>query len=334
MNLDSIQNITLLKNCIVVKIQQLNLQIQESKEHSPKEQKTLESYKQFLELLKNSDGSSIQELLNHPVYSEDLAEFSKHILSTPAASIAEEYIDYTKQMLMEHNVYSEDKFQELVTAFYKGNETLNPDYQIQEEPEDSVHLTETMKASLEKLHRLVKQNPKTMTPEQFQDLSGQFRDITKSLGINKFQQHFSEQGQTITNMEISKDVNDAYSPVYRIDFTLLDSNSKESHFSLQEPASQSGFIANYYQNLCYTYLESDKCSKMNKVLLTPPTILNKMKTFKECYSKLDAMMSNCKITISPNNTIIYSSESEIEPSKLNDYITDISNHSDYDDYEY
>jgi len=99
-------------------------------------------------------------------------------------------------------------------------------------------------------------------------------------------------------------------PIYKTTINL--SNGDEQ--SIEGPASTSGFTANYYQNLCYSYLESNKFANINEDLLNSEIILEKMSTFKDCYTKLEQLMQKCKITIA-NNSIFYSSESEIEPEK-------------------
>lgn len=332
MNLDSTQDIILLRNCIVIKINKLKLDMTNPNIDFLATKTALDNYTKLLEHLNNSDSENVINILHNSIQTEDFSQFSKHILSTPSKEIAQEYIDLTEELMKNNNSYSEEKFKELKTAFYKGNEHLNPDNKIldeyEEEPESnqfSTHLTEDMKISLDTLNKLIKQNhSKSMSPTQFKNFVSQFKDIVKLLGISKFQQYFNEKNQTITDMNIFYDTDEYSRTVYKTDFTLADRTSQESHVTLQEPASKSGFISNYYQNLCYSYLEADKYSKIDENALSADTISDKMNTFKECYKKLEEMMSKCKITIS-NNSLFYLSESEIEPTELDYDLTACNN---------
>ena len=124
-----------------------------------------------------------------------------------------------------------------------------------------------MQTSLENLHMLIKKaNPKSMSTSQFKDFSNQFRNLTYTLGRQKFQQYFDTKNQTIQNMQISYNANQNKKSTYQTDFTLLDSASQESHITLEEAASTSGFTSTYYQNLCYAYLEANKYSNINENL--------------------------------------------------------------------
>lgn len=255
---------------------------------------------------------------------DNFKAFSQNVRTLSSKDFSQEYIDLIKTLMEENEVYSDEKFDELKKAFYKGNEDLNPDNNktslenYEEEPEQenvSNYLTDDMKISLDKLNQLTRQNPKTISASDFKKLSAQFSDITLALGISKFQQSFDEQGKTIEDMNISYDTTQNEKSVYKADFTLSDSSSKESHLTITEPASTTGFSSTYFQNLCYSYLEANKYANIDESLLDSTIISSKMSDFREGYKKLDEMMTKCKITIA-GKSIFYSSESEIEPSEL------------------
>lgn len=318
MNLDSMQDIILLRNCLVVKIKDLKLNMYSPNVDLQTQKKTLACYETLLEQLNHNATEQVNILLK----SSDLVEFSQHIFSTPAKEIAKEYMDLTKQMLIKHHAYSEEKFEALTEAFFKNNETLNPTYippkESLETDEPSPHLTKDMQINLQHLKKLIRQNPKHMSSSDFKNFSSQFRDLAKNLGIQKFQQYFSTIGQTILDMKISTNIHDeSFKPIYQTDFTLSTKDSSDTqHFTYQEPAPQSDFTTTYYQNLCYFYIESNKCANTNEILLSPDVIANKMRIFTKCYEKLAEMLTKCKITFS-HHSLFYSSESDLKPSDLN-----------------
>lgn len=314
MNLSLSKDKILLKNCIVVKLQQLKL----AKE-TPAIKDEISYYENIYEILKADDTETLMLTLKDPTFKEAYRSFNEHILSTPAKDIAQEYIDLTKSFILKNCVYDEEKFKQLKAAFYKGNEDLlskTPE-EYEEEPEQnhsSNHLTKAMETSLNQLKNLMRQNPKTMSGSQFRNLAGQFRDLTLDLGKRKFQQYFDKNGQTIieNGMQISYDTSNPLKPTYTADFTLLDNaTSQQTHLNIAEPTSKS----TYFQNLCYSYLEADTYANIDESLLDTDIISGKMNDFRNCYEKLDEMMKRCEITITDNIPFYYTI-SEVEPSEL------------------
>lgn len=330
MNLNSSKDKILLKNCIVLKLKELNIKLSNQINHSISSseiadtENSISYYTNLYEILKSDDSETLIATLDNSLDDDKFGTFSKSVRSLSAKDFSQEYIDLIKTLMEENQVYSDEKFDELKKAFYKGNEDLNPDNNktsletYEEEPEQKNmpnYLTDDMKISLDKLNKLTKQNSTTMSASDFKKLSAQFRDITLVLGISKFQQSFDEQGKTIEDMNISYDTTQNEKSVYKADLKFSDSSSKESNLTITEPASTTGFSSTYFQNLCHSYLEANKYANIDESLLDSTIISSKMSNFRKSYEKLDEMMTKCKFTIS-NHYIIPSSESNIGPSEL------------------
>lgn len=306
MDLNSIENQKLLRNCLAVKIKILQQDLDKSNIDSVSKQKELNYYTQIYQ-------NFIMGNFEAVVYMLESTPDGKHILLTSPKDLACEYIDLVKN-IMENS--SPEKFEKFKQAFLEGNESLNANhqtYEYEEEPEEnsiSDYLTEDMKNYLHKLEKLV--SHKILTPSQFRNFATQFRDITKILAHSKFQQSFDKLGKTITQMDILYEKNETNIPIYKTNFTLLNANSYEEYLTLSEPAPQSGFISTYYQSICYSYLEADKCSKKNDFSLDANTISNQMTIFKKCYTNLTDM-SKCEFKI-VNGKIIPLDHRNYEPS--------------------
>lgn len=304
MKLNTLEDLTLFRNCTILKI--IELQSQNS------DPELINKYSELLELSKSGDIENVREKLNSLI--DEVSDFCKSFSDdTPVRDIAKNYKSLAKKIL------SQEQYEKIEDSFLPYSSDLN-NQTYEEEPEEQIssdYSTAYMKRFLQKLHHLVHaHNPKTMSVSNFKNFATQFRDITLALGISKFQQYFDTQNKTIKDMKISFAVTPSQRPVYQTDFILSDSNSQQSHLSLEEPASTSGFSSTYYQNLCYSYLEANKYALIDENSLDPNIIPEKIATFRECYKKLDEMMKKSKITIS-NRSIIYSSESNIEPTELN-----------------
>lgn len=322
MDLYSPKDKILLKNCIVIKLKYLELAAGKTNENVPETENEISYYSNIYEILKSDNTELLISTIKDSIDKQLFVEFNKNILTKPAKDLAEEHVNLTKNLMKENNVFSEEKFEELKKAFYKENEYLIPEKksdEYEEEPEiiNTNHLTNDMQNCLDNLNHLIRRfNPKTMSISDFKQFAEQLKNLTFDLGKQKFQQYFDTQNQTIKDMKISYSTTKMQKPVFKTDFTLLDSDSGQSNLIIEESASNSGFTSTYYQNLCYTYLEANKYSFIDDDLLDTNMIYNTTHNFKECCKKLEDMATKCKITIS-NNSIFYSSESEIEPSELN-----------------
>lgn len=329
MNLYSANDKILLKNCIVVKLKQLHmaaaklsLSIEEEAENA--EMLALEDeisyYQNFLSALKIDDITHLENLLLDSGLKEDYQQFNNHILITPAKEMASEYVNLTKSLMEEYNAYSDENFEALKKAFYKGNEHLlesnktknlnELEEEFEPQNETSVYLTEDIQNILEQLNRLFKQNnPKLMTQSDFQTFSSQFKNLTKSFALCKLQQSLDEDGQTLVDVEISRDVS---TPIYQMDLKFSD----DTHRVLTEKAYASDFMKSYTQYLCYSYLESSKYSLAGESC----NIVDKMNIFSECHKKL-IELSKCKLNILANNTLGISAVTSAIPSKDLDTIS-------------
>lgn len=304
MKLDSEKNLRLLRNCIII-------ELIESAVNKTYKEDLYQTYANLFELCKKGDFDTVRS----QIYSQNgvLTNFSKYILETPEQEISQNYRNLAEHILnMEQFEIAKQGFDITNTSYTQNFEEL------EDEPEKnhfSNHSTEVMQKSLNELKELFYQHsPHTMSVQQFKSFCERFKTLTYTLGKNKFQQYFDTKAQTIQEMQISYNTANNQKTIYTMDFTLSDSSFQESHLTLQTPASNSGFAQTYFQNLCYSYLEADKYTKLDENSLNSHIISSKMNDFKECYNKLNEMVTNCKITIS-GNSIFYSSESEIEPTE-------------------
>ncbi len=280
MDLHSVKDKILLKNCIVVKLKQLKMEIgrlpiSPQEENEQKELAFLKDemsyYENFLLALKNDDTVFLENLLLDSSLKESFKTFNQHVSSTPAKEIALEYVDLTKSLMEKYDAYSDENFEALKKAFYKGNENLIPKdrtknvNELEEEPSSVLsqkNLTIEEKDCLNSIYSLLHQaNPNTMSVLEFNNFSAQFKDKLKLLGIYKFQQFFDKENKKITDMQISQNLSTSLKSLYITNFTLIDSQNITSQQSIHAPASTSVLTAPYYQTLCYTFLEAEKCTR-------------------------------------------------------------------------
>lgn len=289
MDLTSKKDILLLRNCVSLHLRDLTLEPYKLNNEKISE---IEKYKLLLSYLNEQKIDEAQNILNN-LDDKNFSNFehiSSRVLSTNV-------LETLKKHLQDLQIYSESDFEKIKTVFYKGNEDLleseNMDYND----------------CLKQLENLInRNNPKRMTSTQFIEFSESFKKLSKLFGISKFEEYFDTKNQKIVDMEISNDT----PSIYKTLFSLKDEKNNLSDFIIEEPASSTKFISNYYQNLCYSYLEADKCSKMNEKQITTAFICEKMNDFNECFLKLKDM-SKYKIEIFGNNMIRFTSETSIEP---------------------
>ncbi len=254
MDLHSPKDKILLKNCIVVKLNQLRLEENKPNADVSAIMDEISYYENLRQILMADDTELLISTLNHSISKDSYIKFNKHILTVSPKELAKEYIELTKSLMLENNVYSIEKFEELKQAFYKGNENLA-------ESSQNV-LTEEEKKQMANIDLLFQQHQSApLSALQFKTFATQLRDLIKQLGINKFQKSFDKTGKQIVDMQISYDTSEFSKPVYKTDFSLLDLEHQLTHEFVHAPASRSGFTSNYYQTLCYTYLEADKCTR-------------------------------------------------------------------------
>lgn len=339
MDLYSPQNRILLKNCIIIKLKQLNIKLNQLENAStPKNEfedteNTISYYTNLYEMLKNDDTESLVTTIHDSMYEE---EFNKRIMNHSSKEIAQEYIDLTKSLIEENYVYSAEKFEELKRAFYKGNEHLlkTTSYAtLEEEPSSEAsaitnYLTDEMKISLNDLQELLEQNKNlnTITPFGFKNFSLQLKEITKNLTKYKLEQAY-EKKIADESFAIEYDHKTAR-PTYRIELALTETPTQIEH--LVVPASTSGFISTPFQNLCYTYLEAKKYSTTSENLLDSSIITQKMLAFRDSCKLLSKTMSDSCFTIS-NGHIIPKAHASYEPELSNEVACDGQVQGDNDD---
>ncbi len=332
MDLHSPQDRILLKNCIVVKIKQLHLDMHKPNADFSSAKKAIDYYSKLKELLETDNTETLIATLNNSIDSSDYVNFNQYIFSTPSKDIANDYLDLTKSLLLENGVYSDENFEKLKKAFLNGNENLTPsdktknlnELEEEQEPELSTNISKEMQELLDKLSELFRENPpKNMSGVDFKNFASQFKDLTKNLGICALQPNFDGAKQTIQDMQIFYEKPADFAPVYKVDLTLCDNIShKLSHTTLTERANASGYISTYFQSLCYSIIESQKYSTKSEDLLDSNIIISKMSSFAECYKKLKDM-TKYKLNILPNNTIAPSAVATDEPSKDLDMIQEL-----------
>ena len=327
MDLTTQQDKILLKNCILVKIRQLELELEKSKSKSTlldtsDIENEISLYENLFQLLKADDTEGLLATLNHYKSTDSIRQFSIMALSNESSKkFAKRYIDLTESLMREYDVYTDDDFESLKKAFYQGTniryDKTTDSNDLEEEPSDdsaNLHLSPEEEEILSQLSDLLKHAKTTdLTPTQFKEFSAQFRDLTKLLGIDEFQHSFEDEGKKVVDMDISFDTTTYQKPVYLTDFEILDKNGNQYSISVNEPASNSGFSATYYQNLCYTYLEADEFAKIDEKLIDTSIIESKIATFDECYRKLEEMMLKCDMKIR-GKKIFYIAHSSYEPS--------------------
>lgn len=266
MDLHSPKDKILLKNCIIVKLQQLKLA-----EETSQIVEELSYYENLYQILKTDDTETLIATLNDATLQKNYIAFNQHILLSSSKDIAEEYVALTKLLMLKNNAYSDEKFQDLQTAFYKGNEDLivssdrtKNSYELEEEPSDlpQNYLTQEQKNYLYSLGKLLKQNnPQKMSTEQFKAFSSRYKTLILALGKSKFEQTFAEEGKKVIDMVITARTLEESKTVYETDFTLLDTNNETTHQVIRELASSSIPTLTAYQTLCYSYLEANALAR-------------------------------------------------------------------------
>ena len=328
MDLTTQQDKILLKNCILVKIRQLELELDKLKKKSTlldtsNIENEISLYENLYQLLKADDTVGLQATLNHYKNTDSIRQFSIEVLSNESPKeFAEKYVNLTKDLMHEYNVYSDDDFESLKKAFYQGtnikySDTSKDVKDLEEEPNHEsnfVHSTPEEEEILTELSHLVKQaKTQHLTADEFKQLSAQFRDFTKLLGINKFQHFFDDKNKTVSDMDISYDTTTHKRPYYSTNLEITDNNGNITEINISEPASNSGFSSTYYQNLCYAYLEADKFANIDTGIIDSDIIASKATTFDNCYRKLEEMVLKCNMKIK-DGRIFYHAKSSFEPS--------------------
>ncbi len=301
MDLNSLENIRLLRNCIAIEIQK----IQDSDNSESLEmQNKINNYTNLFHLLIRADAENVlQSQIG------DLAQLGTYMLSTPPKEILEKYTNIVKQSMLDTNTYDEKKFNRFKNAFYADFKE-NTKEQQQPNPNTDGNLTSTMN-DFQKLFENHK--PYNMSPSQFRDFSAQFKHLVSAFGKDKFQQYFDPFGQTVTGMQISYDTTNHSKKTYQTTLTLLDSTGMKSSRAFRETAPASLELAKPYQNLCYSYLEADKYSAIDTSLLDQTSIKKQMDTFTKCYRNLKDMVP--LIINIRDNRIIISGKSDCEIEK-------------------
>lgn len=301
MDLNSLENIRLLRNCIAIEIQK----IQDSDNSESLEvQNKINNYTNLFHLLIRADAENVlQSQIG------DLAELGAYMLSTPPKEILEKYTTIVKQSMLETNTYDEKKFNRFKDAFYADYKENKKECQ-QPSPNIDGNLTSTMN-DFQKLFESHKSY--TMSAAQFRDFSVDFKNLVRTFGKNKFQQYFEAFGQTITDMQISYDTTNYSKKTYQTTLTLSDTTGMTSRCAFKETAPASLDLAKPYQTLCYSYLEADKYSAIDTSLLDQASIRKQMDTFTKCYKNLKDMVP--LIINIRDNRIIISRESDCEVEK-------------------
>lgn len=304
MDLNSLENIRLLRNCIAIEIRKIKAG---ENSESLEMQNKINNYSNLFHLLIKEDPKSVLQ-----IQTGDLKKFSEYMLSTPPEEIFEKYINIVKQSMLESNTtYDEEKFNEFKDAMYsdfEGNkqEQMHPDQNTGE------NLTSTnIMNDLKKLFETHKS--RSMSAAQFRDFSAQFKTLVRIFGKNKFQQYYEAFGQTVTDMQLSYDTTNHSKKAYQTTLTLSDKTGMTSRCTFNEPAPASLELAKPYQNLCYSYLEADKYSAIDTSLLDQTSIRKQMDTFTKCYKNLKEMAP--LIIHIRDNKIIISGKSHCEVEK-------------------
>ncbi len=301
MDLNSLENIRLLRNCIAIEIQK----IQDSDHSESLEmQNKINNYTNLFHLLIRADAKNVlQSQIG------DLAKLGAYMLSTPPEEILKKYENIVKQSMLDTNTYDEKKFNRFKDAFYADFKESKKEQQ-QSCPNIDGNLTSTMN-DFQKLFK--NQKSCNMSPSQFRDFSAQFKNLVSTFGKDKFQQYFKPFGQTVTDMQISYDTTNYSKKTYQTTLTLSDTTGMTSRCAFKETAPASLDLAKPYQSLCFSYLEADKCSAIDTSLLDQNSIKKQMDIFSQCYKNLKDMVP--LIINIRDNRIIISRESDCEIEK-------------------
>ena len=316
MDLYSAKDKILLKNCILVKLQQLQLEKnKENTDHSSIADE-INYYKKFLEILINDNTDLLISVLNNSNQNQKYLDFCNHILNTPAKDLANENIDLIKSLMIENNVYTDKKFEDLIQAFYKGNEdmiTTSSYSSLEEEPENIKninYLNDDINKCLSDFEVLFNNSKShSMNSDQFKEFSKKFKELTKNLCYLKLKQYYDEHNKKIKNMDIKNNIRNK-KPIYEIILTLEDEHQNQFTKEISGRAYNTGFPNTYYQSLCYSYLEAEKYSNLDTTLIDKNIIETKMASFKKCYNDHFKNMAKYKF----NETFIPNTESADTPS--------------------
>lgn len=324
MDLSTQENKVLLKKCIKVMLFQLKFE-QEQKDKfeisSTDIEEEIKLYEQMEKLIESDDTDSLINTLKKYQKIDSISKLSSSVLSNRSSvDLADEYLNSMKNFLIKCETYSEEYFNKFKTAFLSGtnieSDMTKDINKLEEEPSHEVqNITPKEKELLGKLYGLVKMpSGNNLSTSKFKQLAFQFGDLTKQLGICKFQHSFDEEKKNILDMNISFNSSKYQKPVYLTVFDLEDTQNKErSNVTVYEPASISGFSSTYYQNLCFAYLEANETSKLDESKINSDLISQKMSTFSNCYENLQSMILKCNLQIK-NGHVFQIAESSYVPS--------------------
>ncbi len=316
MDVNSPENARLLRNCMAIEYHRLKGR---SDCETPEIKSKIQNYLRLYQILTAENAEILLQ-----TQTDNLADFSHYMLSTPPKDILKKYTDLTKQSMIDSNCYDKAKFQTFKNNFYADFEK---DSEKAPEAKHSQYCTSNMKTDLQTLDYLFQANKASfMSLEQLRDFSGQFRDAVKNLGQHKFQQHYDTVGKKIMDMQISSEQQKKSQATYIVDLSLLDGQNQLSKETFQDTAPAFQSFATDFQNLCYAYLEGDKFANL-PLEENPSTndyssvIKEQMKIFQECYQKLEKT-AHLKLNISPQGKVIFSAETSYESERETDIACD------------
>ena len=304
MNLDSIEALTLLRNCTILEI--IKLQKAKKQQTSEVSENALDEFNNLF--LASKKGDSLQTLIQiNSSKSPEFADFISYFFKTSAPDISKHYLGLAESIL------TTEQFEKIKSQF---KQHIEPEIE-QSAQQEPTYLTPNIQSALNELNTLIKQNnPKVTSPTQFKTFSTQYRDLTKFLIQSKFQQYFDTQGKQISNMQLLYDTAQSDRTVYKTIIQLLDSSAQSTEVTIKEPAPASNSVANYYQNACYAYFKGHSCSQLDESLLDQNIMTGIWNDLSGCYPKLAEMSKNKVVFL--GNKPFFSSETSYEPEKLND----------------
>ena len=300
MKLTTKKDFTLLRHCLVIKKNLLQYNSEDNQANQ------INNYQNLLNLIDSGDTTGLLSAIANPDESVEFNKFCAHIKQSSSQKIAKEYIESTKQLLLDNGKYSEQKFRELIKAFCKNTGVDDkPFYELViSEEAKSPYFNETINQLLNDMRVLLKKySPLTISISSFRELSKEFSRISKEIAKNKFQECFEKE---LLDIEITSIVNEEQIPLFCT--KLIFSNEEKN---IIEPI----FKTTYYHLLCSSFLEPSNVSKLDNELLKPELIANHLYTYNDSYKKLTQIV-NCKFNITDQNTIVYSSISNILPDQL------------------
>lgn len=306
MDLKTTKDAILVRNCILARVKFLKWQFfndTKGKISSSDYDRISKEYINLQNALNSSDISQAKILL-YSGKTDEFKSFFESFRSASAKDFAEMHLSEILQVLKENGTYSEKKATSLRQAFYKGNEDLldvktTDMNELEEEPE--LHTsTNKLPPSLVAIKRMLKtiSASKTIGADVFKNFCTDYSSNVLVFAKGKFQESFSANGQTLTDLSISYSYDDNFNRIYSAVFSL-DQNGSESTQTYQKPAS---FINSYFQSVCHAYLESQKYSQKSVAALrtlSDEDIHDLVDDFSRDYKNL-AEMSKCKINITSN----------------------------------